>query len=71
MTIHRVQGSSLDRAVIALGIEVWAHKQAYVALCRVRTLAGVLFSKFDVKCLRKTSKTDPLVLAEKNRLQDL
>jgi len=71
MTIHPVQGSSLDRAVIALGIEVWAHKQAYVALCRVRTLAGVLFGKFDVKCLRKTSRIDPLVLAEKNRLQDL
>jgi ATP-dependent exoDNAse (exonuclease V) alpha subunit len=38
MTIHRVQGLSMDRAVIDLGSDVFAHGQAYVAFSRVRTL---------------------------------
>jgi ATP-dependent DNA helicase PIF1 len=42
MTIHRVQELSMDRSMIDLGSDVLAHGQAYVALSRVRTLAGVL-----------------------------
>lgn len=41
MTIHRVQGMSLDRAVIDLGTGIISDGQAYVALSRVRTLEGV------------------------------
>ena len=40
--IHKVQGISLDKAVIDLGSDILDHGQAYVALCRVRTLWGVL-----------------------------
>jgi len=58
MTIHRVQGLSLDRAVIDLGESIFAHGQAYVALSRVNTLAGVLLSKFRARCL---ALTDPKV----------
>jgi ATP-dependent exoDNAse (exonuclease V) alpha subunit len=61
MTIHRVQGLSMDRAVIDLGSDIFAHGQAYVALSRVRTLAGVLLSNFHVACLRLT---DSKVLGE-------
>jgi ATP-dependent exoDNAse (exonuclease V) alpha subunit len=68
MTIHRDQGLSMDRAVIDLGSDIFAHGQAYMALSRVRTLAGVLLCKFIVACLRLT---DSKVLGEYRRLLGL
>jgi hypothetical protein len=66
--IHRVQGLSMDRAVNDLGSDIFAHGQAYVALSRVRTLAGVLLYNFNVACLRFT---DSKVLGEYRRLLGL
>ena len=40
-TIYKVQGLSLDAAVIDLGPKVFEDGMAYVALSRVRTLEGV------------------------------
>ena len=40
-TIHKVQGLSLDAAVIDLGPRMFEDSMAYVALSRVRTLQGV------------------------------
>ena len=40
-TIHKVQGLSLDAAVIDLGPSMFEDGMAYVALSRVRTLDGV------------------------------
>ena len=42
VTIHKVQGLSLDRAVMDLIIGIFAHGQCYVALSRVRSLQGVM-----------------------------
>jgi len=61
VTIHRVQGLSLDRAVIDLGESIFAHRQAYAALSRVKTLAGVLLSKLSARCL---ALTDPKIREE-------
>ena len=65
LTIHRVQGVSHDRAIIDLGKSIFAAGQAYVALSRVRSLAGVLLLKLDPQ---KVQMVDPRVPAEYVRL---
>jgi ATP-dependent DNA helicase PIF1 len=57
MTIHRVQGLSLDRAVIDLGKDVFAHGQAYVALSRVKTLEGVLLTDLALRSFKNGSSS--------------
>jgi ATP-dependent DNA helicase PIF1 len=52
ITIHKSQGQSLDSAVIDLGASVFEHAQAYVALSRVRSLAGVSLKAFDPAVVR-------------------
>ena len=42
VTIYKVQGIGLDKAVIDLGNVIFDHGQAYVALSKVRRLDGVL-----------------------------
>lgn len=43
MTIHKSQGLTLDRAVIALGEKDFAMGLSFVAISRVRTLKGIAF----------------------------
>ena len=48
-TVHKVQGLSLDAAVMDLGKDVFEPGMAYVALSRVRTLNGVALLNFQPK----------------------
>ncbi|GBP69308.1 ATP-dependent DNA helicase PIF1 [Eumeta japonica] len=41
VTVHKLQGTTLDRAVVDLSSNLFAIGQAYVALIRVRSLSGV------------------------------
>ena len=46
-TVHKVQGLSLNAAVIDLGVNVLEPGMAYVALSRVRTLGGLALLNFE------------------------
>jgi len=51
-TIHKCQGSSLDRVEAAIDKTVFAYGQAYVALSRVTSLEGLTLRSFDSSVVR-------------------
>ena len=71
-TIHRVQGLTIDKAVVSLRsvdkrnrARAMQYGQAYVALSRVRSLAGLYILQFDKSSIRAS----PAVNAEMQRLR--
>lgn len=58
ITIHKIQGCTLDYAVVDIGKSVFAAGQAYVALSRVRELKGLFLKNFDIDSV----KADPEAL---------
>ena len=57
-TLHKVQGLSLDSAVLDLGEKVFEAGMSYVALSRVRTLNGIALVKFEPKKLYANKRVD-------------
>jgi len=47
ITIHRVQGQTLEYAKIDLGKNIFCPGQAYVALSRMKSLEGIVLMSFD------------------------
>lgn len=55
-TIHKAQGATLDRVIVDLS-RLWEPGQAYVALSRVRSAAGLYIERWD----RSSIRAEPLV----------
>lgn len=47
MTIHKIQGATLDMAEMDIGRSIFVAGQSYVALSRVKTLDGLFLSEFN------------------------
>jgi ATP-dependent exoDNAse (exonuclease V) alpha subunit len=45
LTIHKSQGLTLDKIYVDFGRGTFAHGQAYVALSRCRTMAGLAMAR--------------------------
>ena len=58
LTIHKIQGATLDTAEMDIGKSVFAAGQTYVGLSRVKTLDGLYLSDFNPTRIR----ADPLVV---------
>jgi ATP-dependent DNA helicase PIF1 len=55
-TCHKVQGMSLDSAIVDCGGNVFEYGQSYVALSRVRSLDGLYLVDFDPKQIKINPK---------------
>jgi len=47
ITIHKAQGVTLDGAIMDIGRNIFEYGQTYVAISRVKTLAGLYLTSFD------------------------
>jgi ATP-dependent DNA helicase PIF1 len=56
VTIHKIQGTTLDTAVMDLGNTVFEYGQMYVALSRVKTLEGLFLEGFNPKKIKANPK---------------
>jgi len=59
LTIHKIQGSTLNMADMDIGKSVFEYGQTYVALSRIRSLDGLYLSEF----LPQRIKANPTVVA--------
>lgn len=68
LTIHKIQGATLDIAEIDIGSSVFECGQTYVALSRVKTLKGLYLTSFDPTKIKVKSSVKKFYekLREKN-----
>ena len=69
VTIHKIQGASLDMVEIDIGSNIFEFGQSYVGLSRVRTLDGLYIRDFNPKKIKAHPKV--IEFYENQSLQDL
>lgn len=57
ITIHKIQGATLDSGEMDVGGHIFEYGQTYVALSRIRSLEGLYLSQFDASRI----KANPIV----------
>jgi ATP-dependent exoDNAse (exonuclease V) alpha subunit len=70
-TVHKMQGSTVDSAVIYLGPRLFAEGQAYVALSRVRSLDGLQIEELDCTKLTGKKPCNAAALDEMTRMRNI
>lgn len=68
-TVHKMQGCTVDHAVIYLGSKIFKEGQAYVALSRVRSLDGLRIVDLDCSALTGMKPCNEKALAEMDRMR--
>jgi ATP-dependent exoDNAse (exonuclease V) alpha subunit len=71
VTVHKLQGTTLDRAVIDLGANYFSPGQKFVALSRCRSLDTLEISSLDQSGLLGDNVCNMEALQELNRLRNL
>jgi ATP-dependent DNA helicase PIF1 len=56
ITIHKAQGVTLEQAWIDIGVQIFEYGQTYVALSRLKSLAGLFLKSFDYTKIRVNPK---------------
>jgi ATP-dependent DNA helicase PIF1 len=65
LTIHKIQGATLELAEIDIGSTIFEYGQTYVALSRIQSLNGLYLSAFDPNKIR----ANPIVIEFYNKLK--
>ena len=69
-TFHKMQGCTVDHAVVYLGSGLCAAGQAYVAFSRVRSLDGIRIEELDCSKLPEKTPLNSVALDEMTRLRN-
>ncbi|GBM87988.1 hypothetical protein AVEN_139907-1 [Araneus ventricosus] len=69
-TVHKMQGSTVDYAVIYVGRNLFAAGQPYVALSRVKSLDGLLIEELDCSKLAGKVPCNNEALQEMDRMRN-
>lgn len=69
-TVHKSQGQSLDCVKISLDKSVFAPGQAYVAVSRVRSLAGLTLAAFEPTVIRACDKVTKFYATDFDKCQE-
>lgn len=56
ITIHKIQGATLDMAEIDIGMSIFEYGQTYVALSRIKSLEGLYLSAFQPERIKANPK---------------
>ena len=70
-TVHKMQDSTVDYAILNLGPKLFAEEQVYVALSRVRSLDGFRIKQIQCEKLTGIKLCNSLALEEMERLRKL